>query len=69
MSLGDFVLWVDGKHWQEWSITLDGDLRFGRSFHRWKAETEGFPTVKGSSKTEITIESNGPFLPMPAAAP
>ena len=49
-------------HWQEWSVTFDGDLRFRRFFRRSKAETQGFPTVKESSKTDITIKSYGPTL-------
>ena len=69
MRLDELVLWIGGTHWQEWSVTLDGDLRFRRSFHRWIALSLSFPTVKGSSKTEITIESYGPFLSMPATDP
>ena len=61
MSLGDFDSWSGPRRWQEWSVTFDGDLRFRRFFHRWKALSLSFPTVKESSKTEITIESYGPF--------
>ena len=53
MSVGDF----------EWSVTFDTDLRFRRFFNRWKAEIEGFQTVKESSKTDISIDNYGPFVP------
>ena len=36
-----------------------------KSDNRWKALTLNFPTVAGSSKMDITIESYGPVLPTP----
>ena len=46
---------------QKAPITFDGDVRFRPFLCRLKTETEGFPTAKKSSKTDITIESYGRF--------
>ena len=56
------VLSIDDVHWQEWSVTFDADLRFRRFLRRSKAETQGFQTVKESSKTDITTKSYWPLL-------
>ena len=40
-------------------ITFDGDV-LRRSFDsRWKAESQGFPTVEESASEDITIKSYG----------
>ena len=40
---------------QDRPITRRGDIRFGRSWRRLKAENEGFQTTPRSCKTETTM--------------
>ena len=42
-------------------ITFDGDARFRWCFNQWKAESQGFPSVKEFSKMDITIISYDDF--------
>ena len=43
-------------------ITLGTRVRFGRGLKRWKAETEGFPTLQTASKTDTSTQSYDRFF-------
>ena len=54
---------VEYRSWQNRATTCGRKIRFRWSWHRLKAETEGFPTAQRSSKTEISVVvKNGPQL-------
>ena len=45
----------------EIAITFDGDVLRRWFFNRWKAESQGFPSVEESASEDITIKSYGDF--------
>ena len=47
------------RSWLDSSITFDGDVLRRRFLNRWKAESQGFPSVQESASEDITMKSYG----------
>ena len=45
----------------EIAITFDGDVLRSSRLNRWKAESQGFPSVQTRAPEDITIKSYGDF--------
>ena len=45
----------------EIAITFAGDVHFWWFWYRWKAESQGFPSVQTRAPEDITIKSYGDF--------